>query len=251
MSVSRILIGDDGSPAAEVARSWARQLSGASGAELHVRRVEIVDALGSGAAGLLEQAADLEVDLIVVGRRGGGGFPALRLGSTAHQVAEHATVPVAVVPLSGTPGESEWPFSRVAVGVDGSRAAGAASTWAASLVSAASARLWAVHALDLGPAFAAAGLGDDAYALALRNVSETLEREWGTPFRDAAIGYTSVVNEGGAAEVLLDAVRANDADLLVVGRREAGGARAMAMGSVAHRAIGFAPCATVVVASPG
>jgi nucleotide-binding universal stress UspA family protein len=65
----------------------------------------------------------------------------------------------------------------------------------------------------------------------------------------AGVAYATVVEEGGPAAVLLDAVRARDADLLVVGR-QASKFPGMAMGSVAHRALGFAPCPTIVVPGP-
>lgn len=53
---------------------------------------------GSPVIALLDTAARVGADLIVVGRRGAGGFPGLQLGSTSLQLVEHAEVPVVVVP---------------------------------------------------------------------------------------------------------------------------------------------------------
>ncbi len=47
---------------------------------------------------LLEAASEHEVAMIIVGRRGVGGFAELMLGSTSHQVAEHSTCPVLIIP---------------------------------------------------------------------------------------------------------------------------------------------------------
>ncbi|QIX25215.1 universal stress protein [Nocardioides sp. JQ2195] len=59
-------------------------------------RVELHTAQGQSSAKLLEHAAD--VDLLVVGARGAGGFRGLVFGSTADQVVRNSPVPVTVVP---------------------------------------------------------------------------------------------------------------------------------------------------------
>jgi nucleotide-binding universal stress UspA family protein len=58
-------------------------------------QVETVAVKGQPADVLLEQGADAE--LIVVGKRGLGGFKSLLLGSVSQQVVQHATCPVVVV----------------------------------------------------------------------------------------------------------------------------------------------------------
>lgn len=59
-------------------------------------RVELHVVQGQSSAKLLEHAAD--VDLLVVGARGAGGFRGLVFGSTADQVVRNSPVPVTVVP---------------------------------------------------------------------------------------------------------------------------------------------------------
>jgi nucleotide-binding universal stress UspA family protein len=264
MTLAKLLVGDDGSPGAAAARVWAEALADAWGAETIVVRVvdhEVNSAVhepdthepvahrelvGAPVPTLLAAADDAAVDLIVVGRRGAGGFDALRLGSTAHQLAEHSARPVAVVPQGSAPAADPWPFTRIGVGHDGTQAGAEALSWAASLVAASSAALVVIHALDLGPAFAAAGM-DDGYEDARKRINSALERDWCAPLREDGVAYSTLVEDGGAAVVLLEAVRSQSLDLLVVGRQATARLPGMTMGSVAHRALGLAPCPTVVV----
>ncbi len=67
----------------------------------HIDEFEVRLVDGSPVDALLRSAHDLGASLIVVGRRGSGGRPELRLGSTAHQVVEHAHCPVLVIPPIG------------------------------------------------------------------------------------------------------------------------------------------------------
>jgi nucleotide-binding universal stress UspA family protein len=61
--------------------------------------VEALTVTGQPADALLAQGADAE--LIVVGRRGLGGFRSLLLGSVSQQVVHHASCPVVVVQQAG------------------------------------------------------------------------------------------------------------------------------------------------------
>jgi nucleotide-binding universal stress UspA family protein len=53
---------------------------------------------GSAVAVMLETAQERDVDLIVLGSRGLGGYPELLLGSTSTQVAQRSSIPVVIVP---------------------------------------------------------------------------------------------------------------------------------------------------------
>ncbi len=68
----------------------------------HVRSRRIVED-GPPAMALLRLADAEDVDMIIVGSRGVGGFPELLLGSTSMQLVQHATVPVTVIPGANRP----------------------------------------------------------------------------------------------------------------------------------------------------
>jgi nucleotide-binding universal stress UspA family protein len=141
MSVKRILVGTDGSEHAARAVRWAADVAAQLAAEVVAAHAvgllvttpegpvpsrAVHDLVGSLLAGewtdelraagvtvrcrlvdgnavtaLLQTAEEEDVDLIVLGSRGSGGFSELHLGSTSHQVVLYADRPVTVVPPSG------------------------------------------------------------------------------------------------------------------------------------------------------
>jgi len=116
---NRIVVGTDGSDNSLSAVRWALREATLRNATVDLiqaarqvmtnvmRRVDAdrgktlvneIVAQGSPAQALL--SASKGADLLVVGRRGHGGFLGLLLGSVATQVVNHATCPVVVVGIS-------------------------------------------------------------------------------------------------------------------------------------------------------
>ena len=75
--------------------------------------------------------------------RGAGGFTHLHLGSVAHHLAHHTTIPLAIVPRTGA-----VPVSHLVVGVDGSPASLAAVDVSAELAARLEVGVTAVYAFD-------------------------------------------------------------------------------------------------------
>jgi nucleotide-binding universal stress UspA family protein len=201
--------------------------------------VVITPVHGRPAPALLERCEGAQ--LLVVGRHGEGHHPLL--GNTAEQVARHAPCPVAVVPSIPEPARS-----KVIVGVDGSHDAGLALRWAASEAERRGAALEALLAwswLDQIPAPGAPDFdphyGEDEALLALEAAL------------NAALGANTAHIERRAvcdlARVAL--VEASErADVLVTGRRGAGGFAGLRLGSISRAAVERAHCPVVIVRGP-
>jgi nucleotide-binding universal stress UspA family protein len=189
-------------------------------------------AAGSAAQVLCERGRAAE--MVVVGSRGHGELPGLRLGSVSWQVAGHACGPVVVVrgawrPANRVPGP-------VVLGADGSLAGQAAITFAFEEAGLRDVPLVTVCALTDAPG----RLGGS------RQVEEDVDQALAVAAKEyPEISVVRQVLPGTPRAALLAA--AADAQLLVVGARGRGGFDEMSLGSIAEAVLLYAPGPVAVV----
>jgi len=228
---------DAGSSDAAAVQLIDRELD-AVGADLATVEIKQTPAHGSVARALVE--ASRHAALVVVGRRGIGGFPRELIGPKAVQLAHHGTSPVAVVP-DGWTGDGRG----IVVGVDGSAHAAHALTWAYEEAQRRSARLTALLAWGLLDQY---HLEDDARfdpTYSAQDAREFVEHAVRSALDGRAADVTPAVVNDLPARALVDA--AAGAELLVVGARGLGGFSGLLLGSVSQRCLAHSVCPTVLV----
>lgn len=280
-----VLVGYDGSPAADQALRWAveearfRSLSltvchawhwpypshppdkdtlgilrgaGAIVADEGVRKAHALAeglkvgwCLERGSASAVLLKASDDAALIVLGSRGHGGFENLAVGSTVVQTASHAARPVVVV-RSGMPAPGKN-GGRIVVGVDGSPASESALGFAFGEAALHNATLTAVCGWwDPG-----ALPGPDRLPF---SAPQVIRREAMARFEQAVAPWQSKHPEVPLeTEFVVEAPRravvnaAHGAALLVLGDRGIGSAPQMLLGPVTQAALQEAPCPVAVV----
>lgn len=109
--------------------------------------VDVVVDFGQPVHSILERAAGLPADLLVMGTHGASGFQRLLLGSVTEQVLRKATCPVLTVPPRAHV-TSRLPFARVLCAVDFSEWSIAAVELASSLAQQSGAVLELAHVVE-------------------------------------------------------------------------------------------------------
>ena len=173
---------------------------------------------------------------VVVGAPAHGRLERILLGSVALPVVAHAHCPVAVVPsdtVVATP-------RRILVAVDGSDARGRAAELAFSIAETAGAGItcvlgWNIEVQDGFVVTERSSSRWDAVverytALGHRVTDPVAARHPGVP-------VDIVVRHGSPANAVVEVAVERDVDLVVLGRRGAGGFRGLLMGSVSRRVV--------------
>lgn len=205
---------------------------------------------GRPAAAILQQALDLDADLIVVGSRGHGTIATMLLGSVSAEIVDGASCPVLVA-------RTDMVTSMV-VGVDGSAAAAAAldlirdpdmfPNVPVTLVSAADVHLPVLMGFESSYG-ALAEMQAEEIEEALRHHAEICAvaraRLAGSSRR---VDYQ--VDPGDPATALLRIGQAVNADIIAVGTTGRTGFRRLLVGSVARNVLLHAPCSVLVVPDP-
>jgi nucleotide-binding universal stress UspA family protein len=223
----------------ELLEPWT-QIGKKRGVNLETKLVE-AEGLGIAEA-IIRTAASEHCDLIAMGTQGREGFERLLLGSVAERVVRLSSVPVLLVRQSVTTVTLEAGFKRILVPVDGSEASGKALWMANEIAMKFGAELEFLHIIpDMPPPIAdPVGMGGLVYDY--NASSEVLEQEADRVIGDAKAKttaqtvHTSKLRADGQriADVIVQATRTKQADLIVMGTHGRGGFNRMLLGSVAE-----------------
>jgi nucleotide-binding universal stress UspA family protein len=127
--------------------------------------------------------------------------------------------------------------SKIVVGVDGSDASMRAVKWCAAHAISLEAEVIVVHAIDF-PMYPSIGISymplPAMTAQQHDELRDVATGDWCKPLADAGVPHRVILAEGLASWVILATARAEDADLIVAGRRGRGGFAELVLGSTSH-----------------
>ena len=208
--------------------------------------VSIVAAAGDPVEVLLEQVAEADAELLVVGKRGLGGFARVIVGSTSIALAGRSPVPVAIVP-------DLWDQSRheghpVVLGIDPDKADHQPIEAAFRRARRLGVALVAVHGWETPTSSWDAPTVTGAVTETEQEAAtrfDDLLAEWRERHPDVVVRPMRVHKHPAAA--LLEA--AEESQVVVLGRHPAGVFGGFAFGSVARAVLHYAECPVITVPS--
>jgi nucleotide-binding universal stress UspA family protein len=194
---------------------------------------------------ILQRAAALPADVIVMGTHGRSGFDRLLLGSVAERVLAKAACPVLTIPprAPDTAPSADLTFRKVLCAIDFSPSSLAALTYTDRFV-AAGAELCVLHVTERLPGWqmvpaVATGAPDDPLAV-LQQARERVHQAVRSTIASAK-NVRELVSEGDSGDEILTAATAEHVDLIVMGAH-AGRVGLLGFGSTSHDVLRGAAC---------
>jgi len=177
---------------------------------------------------ILDEAEEIQPDMIVMGRYGRTGLARLLVGSVTARVIGHSPFNVLVIPKGATVS-----FERILIASDGSPYSQAAFAEALALARRQECRLFAVSV--------ATEEGEIPRAKEIVHQMLTAANQAGLPLQGSVPQGQPADN--GIIQVAID----NEVDLIVMGSHGRTGLKRLLMGSITEQVIGQAPCPVLVV----
>jgi nucleotide-binding universal stress UspA family protein len=201
---------------------------------------------GAPARVILQRAAELPADLIVLGSHGRGGFEKWVLGSVTERVLRSARCPVLTVPARGGLPAGPALFGTVLWATDFSAPATAALEWALALAPEDRARLLLVHVTAHEPEPRGPDAPPDLATELQQRAREWLDASVPESVRSRAPVET-IVTAGKAHREIVRIAAEKGAELIVMGAQGADALDQLVFGSTAQRVLRSAPCPVLTV----
>lgn len=206
--------------------------------------------VGTPAKAVVEYAATVGADLIVMGTHGRGGMAHVLLGSVAERVVRTAACPVLTIREAPAGG-----IKRILVPTDFSETSDGALEFAYLLAEQFDASLQLLHVLD--DPFVTEGLAAEAYmteapvlrTAMLRDAQERLAHR-AVPRKPGALRIDTEVLFGHGAKTIAEYASTAGIDLIVMGTHGRTGVAHLLLGSVAERVVRTAPCPVLTARHP-
>jgi nucleotide-binding universal stress UspA family protein len=202
---------------------------------------------------IVNEAAELGADLVIVGSHDRGALASFALGSVAAEVVDHAPCPVLVARRST--------LGPIVLGHDGSEAAARAEELIIEWPFLAREAVRVVRVtplvtpwnLPFDPGMGGAAISGDLLQELIdqrRELSRQTAEAAVTRLLARGVDARVDLRSGAAADGLIDAIDTASAQLVVVGSRGNSGLTRLVLGSVARTVLYRAPCSVLIVRDP-
>src|SRR5574340_11596 len=198
---------------------------------------------------IIEAAAKMKSDVIVMGRRGRSGLEKMLMGNVAAKVIGYAPCKVLVVPRL-----ARISCTNILVATDGSKYSVAAATEAIGIAKRCKSNLFiitAVHTEALSSMDPDTGYTQNQREVIEKQELQRAERNLSSvkelAEKEGIVHAESILADGRPHEVITKAAREKNIDLIVVGSHGRTGISRFLMGSVTERVIGHSESAVLIV----